>query len=246
MFRHGGAGSAIRGQATPALGYWRSSLGQWLASLLLAATVVLAGCGVTGSPPGSGGNGGGGTPSINVSPPTVNFGNVLLGNSSSQAINVSNPGTASLTVSNIVVSGSGFRSSGPALPLTVSAGQSTSFTVSFQPASSGSASGSITITNNATASALVVGLSGTGVTPSSHSVALTWQASTSSGVSYYVYRGMVSGGPYSRLNSSADTGLNYTDNSVVSGNTYFYVVTAVDANGQQSVYSNEAPSGVIP
>lgn len=79
-----------------------------------------------------------------------------------------------------------------------------------------------------------------------HSVALSWDASVSSGVvGYFVYRGNVSGGPYTRLNLSADASLNFTDPSVTSGQTYFYVVTAVDGNNYESGLSSEV-SAQIP
>jgi fibronectin type 3 domain-containing protein len=64
-------------------------------------------------------------------------------------------------------------------------------------------------------------------------------------VGYNVYRGSVSGGPYTLLNSTPNGNLSYTDTTVVGGQTYFYVVTAVDASGNESVVSNEA-TVVIP
>ncbi|MGB9071575.1 MAG: hypothetical protein WCC22_02815, partial [Terriglobales bacterium] len=74
----------------------------------------------------------------------------------------------------------------------------------------------------------------------------SWNASDSQGVvGYNVYRGGVSGGPYSKINTSLDAGTNYTDNQVVAGQTYYYVATAVDGNGDESTYSNEVPA-VIP
>jgi fibronectin type 3 domain-containing protein len=39
--------------------------------------------------------------------------------------------------------------------------------------------------------------------------------------------------------------LNYTDSTVQNSTTYYYVTTAVDASGNESVYSNEA-SAPIP
>jgi hypothetical protein len=78
-----------------------------------------------------------------------------------------------------------------------------------------------------------------------HSVSLSWDASVSTDVSFYrVYRGTVSGGPYSLLTSNIKT-TTYTDSSVQPGKTYFYVTTAVDTTGVESVFSNEMPS-VIP
>jgi fibronectin type 3 domain-containing protein len=78
----------------------------------------------------------------------------------------------------------------------------------------------------------------------SHSVNLSWTASTSSDVdSYNVYRGTVNGGPYTKIASTAY--LTYQDLDVASGVTYYYVATAVDTSGLESVYSNQA-SAVIP
>jgi fibronectin type 3 domain-containing protein len=37
----------------------------------------------------------------------------------------------------------------------------------------------------------------------------------------------------------------YTDRTVLAGGTYYYVVTAVDSSGNQSVYSKQAQA-VIP
>jgi hypothetical protein len=62
---------------------------------------------------------------------------------------------------------------------------------------------------------------------------------------YNVYRATTSGGYGSTpLNSSPVSGTTYADGTVVSGQTYFYVATAVDA-GTQSVDSNEVQA-VIP
>jgi hypothetical protein len=78
-----------------------------------------------------------------------------------------------------------------------------------------------------------------------HLVSLGWSAPTSPGISYYkVYRGTVSGGPYSVL-SNRVTVTSYTDSSVQSGSTYYYVTTAVDTSGMESAYSGVAQA-VIP
>ena len=75
---------------------------------------------------------------------------------------------------------------------------------------------------------------------------LSWNASLSIDVvGYNVYRGLNSGGPYSRINSSIANGTTYTDSAVASGTTYYYVVTSVNGNGEESIYSNEA-SATVP
>jgi len=73
-----------------------------------------------------------------------------------------------------------------------------------------------------------------------HSVDLKWTASTSTVSGYNVYRGSVSGGPYTKINSSLVSTTAYTDSTVVTGQTYYYVTTAQDASGVESDYSNEA------
>jgi hypothetical protein len=80
-----------------------------------------------------------------------------------------------------------------------------------------------------------------------HTVSLNWTASTSPNVAgYNLYRGTVSGGPYgTKLNSSPVAATTYTDTSVTSGLTYYYVTTAVDNSGNESSYSNQAQA-VIP
>ncbi|MGJ5813853.1 hypothetical protein [Paludibaculum fermentans] len=89
-------------------------------------------------------------------------------------------------------------------------------------------------------------VTGTCVTGNPHSVTLDWVASTSTGVvGYIVHRGTVPGGPYTPLFTTAVAGVTYTDTSVQAGQTYYYVVTAIDGSNTASIYSNEAPA-VVP
>ena len=76
-------------------------------------------------------------------------------------------------------------------------------------------------------------MTGTGTAPTQHTVDLTWNASTDA-VGYNVYRGTVPGGPYTMINTSLDSTTAYTDSSVVSGDTYYYVATAVNAGGEKA------------
>jgi fibronectin type 3 domain-containing protein len=100
------------------------------------------------------------------------------------------------------------------------------------------------VTSNATNSPSTVTLSGTGAQAVSHSVAITWTASTSVVTGYNVYSSTVSGGPYSKLNSSPVAGTSYTDTTVQASQTYFYVVTSVDSNGVESAFSTEVSASV--
>jgi fibronectin type 3 domain-containing protein len=78
-----------------------------------------------------------------------------------------------------------------------------------------------------------------------HSVDLSWQASPSNVQGYNVYRGSSSSGPYTKLNSAVDGSTSYTDSTVHSATTYYYVTTAVGSDGNESVYSNQVKA-VIP
>jgi SdrD B-like domain len=79
-----------------------------------------------------------------------------------------------------------------------------------------------------------------------HTVALSWGVSTSTVSGYNVYRSTVSGTGYTKINGSTlVTILSYTDAAVQNGTTYYYVTTAVDSTGAESLYSNQA-TAVIP
>lgn len=77
-----------------------------------------------------------------------------------------------------------------------------------------------------------------------HSVALSWNASTSVVAGYNVYRSIVSGNQYSRVNSALVGGLAFTDTGLQSGSTYYYVTTAVDSNGNESTFSNQVTANI--
>jgi fibronectin type 3 domain-containing protein len=129
-------------------------------------------------------------------------------------------------------------------PLTLAAGQTAPLNVKFAPTSAATFNGSIAVASNAPT--LTISLTGVGTAAATHSAVLTWTASSTSGVvGYNVYRGTITGGPYTKLNSSSVAVLTFTDSTVVAGQTYFYVVTSVDGSGLESVFSTEV-SGTIP
>ena len=113
----------------------------------------------------------------------------------------------------------------------------------------------IALTNGSANNALINGieiLAGGGSPPSAPTglsatagnaqVSLSWTASTGA-TSYNVKRSTTNGGPYSTV--ASPTGTSYTNTGLTNGTTYYYVVTAVNANGE-SGNSNQAsatPSG---
>jgi hypothetical protein len=182
---------------------------------------------------------------LSASPTSLSFGSLTTGTSSTQTVTLTNKGNASVSVSSISVSGTGFSHSSVALPVTLAAGQSTSFGIEFSPASAGSLTGIATVTSTASTSPLTIALSGTGAAASTaYSVALNWAPGTSSVVGYNIYRGTTSGGPYSKLNSGTLTTTSYTDSTVATGKTYYYVATEQNSEGEESSYSNQVTLAV--
>jgi len=173
--------------------------------------------------------------------PALSFGNVVIASSVSQSVTLTNAGNSDIAISNVIVSGPGFTVNGVSAGLILAAGQAATLTVTFDPPASGSVTGSVTVASNATNSPSVTAISGTGI----HSVSLSWTPSTSVVIGYNSYSGTVSGGPYGKLNASPEAPTSYTDNSVDSGLTYYYVITAVDSNGREGPFSQEV-SATVP
>jgi len=104
---------------------------------------------------------------IAATPSSAVFGSVVVGNSNSQTITVSNGGNANLTISQAALAGAGFSTSGMTAPMTIAAGKSATFNAIFTPSSAGTVSGSVTLVSNAPSSPLTIALGGTGVAASS-------------------------------------------------------------------------------
>jgi Abnormal spindle-like microcephaly-assoc'd, ASPM-SPD-2-Hydin len=187
------------------------------------------------------------TGTLAVSPSTLKFGNVAVGSNASLTGTLSAT-TANVTVSSAAWTGSGYTVSGITFPVTVTVGQNTNYTVTFTPPSSGSSPGGITFTSDATDASLQQSFSGSGTSstpPSQSTVSLNWDPSTSTVIGYNLYRGTTSGGPYAtKLNSSLISTTAFTDSTVESGTTYYYVSTAVNSSNVESAYSNEASAAV--
>lgn len=178
-------------------------------------------------------------PAVQLIPSSINFGNVPSNGTGNQSVKLTNSGTATLKISQATLTGSAFSMSGLTLPLSLAAGASTYFTVVFSPTATGSFTGNVSLVSNDPNSPTDMSLSGT-----SHWVTLSWTASTSTVVGYYIYRGTQSGGPYTQLNGTALSATLYTDSEVAPGQTYYYVITAVNSNNVQSTDSNQVTAAV--
>jgi hypothetical protein len=168
---------------------------------------------------------------------SLNFGKAGLASSAEQTVILTNTGSSSVTISGVSVSGPGFTASGSASGLTVGPLQFTSVRTTFTPFTAGNLAGSLTITSNAKNSPITITLSGTGVASSAHSVALSWNPSSSAVAGYNVYVSTSSRGPYSLLNTSPVPSTDYVDTNVQVGSTYYFYITSVSSSYQESAPS---------
>jgi centrosomal CEP192-like protein len=182
--------------------------------------------------------------SDSLSATSLNFGNQTVGTTSaSQTVTLSNSGKVTLSISAISISGNFSQSNNCGSSL--ASGSSCSIVVLFDALTAGTNNGTLTINDNATSGAQTVALTGTGIS-ATHSVTVGWTPSSSSGVTgYNVYRSTTSGSGYSMLNTAPITSTSFTDTTVGSGHTYYYVATAMDTTGMQSSDSNQV-SAVVP
>src|SRR5713226_1624322 len=103
---------------------------------------------------------------LSASPTSLSYGNVNLGSSSSKTVTLTNSGNSTASISQLTVSGVGFTASGLTPPLSLTAGQSTTFSVKFAPTVAGSVSGSVSVASNAANSPTPITLTGSGFQPS--------------------------------------------------------------------------------
>jgi Abnormal spindle-like microcephaly-assoc'd, ASPM-SPD-2-Hydin len=174
-----------------------------------------------------------------VTPTTLSLGNVAVGASGTAAGSLTASG-ANVTITAASSNNSRFDLSGISLPMTIQAGHSAAFNVTFSPQTTGTASATLTFVSNGVPTSITDALTGTGTTAPSHTVNLSWNPSSSSNiVGYNIYRSTfgTACGSYARLNSSLNESTSYGDSSVVDGQSYCYVTTAVNSSNEESAYS---------
>jgi len=102
---------------------------------------------------------------LTSSPAALNLGNINVGSSSSQTLTLTNTASGSVTISKVATSGTEFNASALTVPFTLAAGKQVSLKLIFNATSMGAATGTLTVTSNASNPTLTVGLSGTGMQP---------------------------------------------------------------------------------
>jgi hypothetical protein len=181
---------------------------------------------------------------LTANPSSLNFNSVSYGSSATLNVTLTNTGNSGITISGTTVSGAGFTATG-VTGTTLTPNQTATLVVTFAPTSAGAVSGSVAVNSNASNSPTIL-VAGTGAQQTSHTVALTWTASVSTNVvGYNIYRGKLTGGPYSIIDPAPAASVAYTDSTVQSGQTYFYVVRSVDNDGIESLNSSEVQA-IIP
>src|SRR5260221_1731706 len=191
-------------------------------------------------------------PALQVSPATLSFGPHAANTSTAESAALKNSGNVALKIDSVTISNPSFTITGLSTGVSLAVGQQLNFQVWFHPTSTGTWSASLSVASSSLSAPVKLSLAGSSTNssttgsgpPSAHSVTLNWVASTSQVAGYHIYRGQVSGGPYSRIDGSLVNSLSFSDSSVLAGAHYFYVVTAVEYNGAESAYSNEAASDI--
>ena len=192
------------------------------------------------------------TPALTASPASLNFGTRTVSSSTLQSVTLKNTGNIALSISSVSVASSAFSISGLTKGVSLSPDQQVEFQVWFHPTVAGNSSSTITVGTSSLSTSVKLGVAGSATnsttsSPSSvpsHSVTLNWDPSTSSVAGYHIYRSESSNGPFQRVSNSVIGLLNYRDTSVQPGGHYYYVVTAVEADGSESIYSNEVAAEI--
>ena len=172
------------------------------------------------------------------------FGKVPTGSSHSFNVLLRNSSNRTLKITADSVQGSEFSIGTFPLPVKLIPGASIQLPVIFTPTAAGRVLGDVTLTDSGEQAQLQIKLAGTGVQEGSHSVALSWTPGDQNWVGFNIYRGTVDGGPYTKINSSLDGSPSFTDTTVEGGMTYYYCATEVDAQGEESPYSNIAEATI--
>ncbi|PYV35050.1 MAG: hypothetical protein DMG22_03695, partial [Acidobacteria bacterium] len=155
---------AVEGNCTINVTFSPSATGTRTATLMVAdnasnspQTASLSGTGVSS----------GGSSAASLSPPALNFGNQQVSvTTPAQAVPLSNSGSAALSITSIAITGT----NGADFAQTnncgnsVAAGVTCTISVTFTPAATGTRSGTLTVTDNATNSPQTASLTGTGTT----------------------------------------------------------------------------------
>jgi hypothetical protein len=124
----------------------------------------------------------GGGAVVTLTPTSLVFGNIVVGASLTKPVTVKNTGTATLNITSIAPSGSGYSIFSNTCGATLGVGKSCIVKVKFAPTALGASAGNLTLTDNAANSPQTVPLSGTGVAQATLTPATATYPATKVGV----------------------------------------------------------------
>jgi len=166
---HNGSTNSIRTSVTMAPGTHQVVIRAWASNGTYGSVTLTETVG--GSTPG--------TAQGTVNPTSLAFGSVATStSSSSQAVKITNTGSATLTISGVSISPSQFAVSGPT-STSIAPGSSAAYNVIFSPTAVSAYSGTLSFSTNSAAAVPAVTLSGTGINQSGTNA-------NCSGTTYYV------------------------------------------------------------
>ncbi len=130
-------------------------------ALVVVCLGIMAGCAGVSTSSHTQTQTGAGTLSLGAA--SLDFGPVTVGGTKTLTITATNTGASSVTVSSAAFSSQSFSLTSPSLPTALLVGQSTPVSLVFSPKAAGAFTGTVSITSNASDSAVTVPLTGTGL-----------------------------------------------------------------------------------
>ena len=175
---------------------------------------------------------------LGASEASVRFEDVAAGGKGVKEVSLTNTGNRDVAISRISVSSADFTVTG-GNQVRLSPGQAVSLEVGFTPQGAGERSGTLSVLAEGGSSAVQIPLSGEGAKGAQSAIRLKWEDSPQGAQGYRVYRSSETGGPYLPVSGDGVDSAEYTDTGVAAGQTYYYVVTSMDANNQESEFSEQ-------
>jgi hypothetical protein len=185
----------------------------------------------------------GGEAELSASEANLRFEDVAVGGRSVKEVSLTNTGNRDVRISRISISGGDFSVTGGG-QVSLSPGQMVSLEVGFAPREAGERSAILSVFSEGATTPVQIPLSGAGAQASQSAIRLKWEESPLEAKGYRVYRSSESGGPYQPISAGGVNSAEYTDMGVAAGHTYYYVVTSIDANNQESEFSEQITAAV--
>jgi hypothetical protein len=187
-------------------------------------------------------------PALGLSPTTFSFTATQgAANPAPNTLNVTNPGTGTLTWSVTKNANTNWLTLTPASGTTTTGTSPVTLSVNTLGLPAGPVTAAITVTaGTATNSPQTIPVTLTVSAPTISSATLTWDPNTETDLAgYKVYRATASGAYGAPIATLTGNVTNYGAMGLQVGTTYFFVVTAYDTAGNESLHSNEVSKSIF-